>query len=113
MKRMFWIGAVAVLVTAGVMPARAAQEVATFPSIDCRSDDGAAVDTICKSRHLRFMDQEIAERFTRVYGRASQREQGRLLREQRAFLAIRDGCGTDVGCLGDILHHRSDVIGAR
>jgi uncharacterized protein len=32
----------------------------TFASIDCAKDFGPAVDTICKSSHLRYLDQEIA-----------------------------------------------------
>ena len=113
MKRIVMAGAVMGALVLGVGPAGAAQEITEFSSIDCRSDYGPAVDTICKSSHLRYLDEEIAERFTRAYDRATSREKARLLSEQRAFLVIRDGCGTDAGCIGDILHHRTDVIGVR
>lgn len=98
---------------AAAMPAAAAGPGRVFASIDCRIDDGQAVETICKSKHLRYIDDEIAQRLTKAYERATPREKERLLTEQREFLAIRDGCGTDAGCIGDILHHRTGIIGAR
>ena len=109
-------GAVCVLLGVGATAAVAhpvEYEEHTFASIDCAKDFGPAVDTICKSRHLRYLDQEIAERYTRAYASAGRNGKARLLAEQRKFLVIRDGCGTDAGCLSDILHHRTDTISAR
>ena len=116
MKGLIVVGAVCVLLgvgaTAGLAhPIEYVEH--TSASIDCRKDSGPAVDTICKSHHLRYLDEEIAGRYTRANAAAGGRGKARLQADQRKFLAIRDGCGTDPGCLSDILQYRTETIGAR
>ena len=116
MKGLIVAGAMCVLLGVGATPGIAhpiEYEEHTFASIDCRKDFGPAVDSICKSRHLRYLDGEIAERYSRAYGAAGSRGKARLKADQRKFLAIRDGCGTDAGCLSDILQYRTETISAR
>lgn len=68
------------------------------PSFDCAKAKTAAEKTVCQVPDLQWSDRQLA-RFYKMavkdsgYGRAG------VVQSQRAFLARRDACGTDIECL--------------
>ena len=70
-----------------------------FSGIDCKTDYGPAVDAICRSDSLRFLDGKIAQKYSEAYARAWWVGKRRLKTDQQKFLASRDACGADASCL--------------
>lgn len=86
------------------------QVIDYFPGIDCRKDHGPAIDTICASDHLKFLEDKITQRYSEAAARANKREFTQLLDDQRLYLADRNACSRDRYCLEKILKARLHAI---
>jgi uncharacterized protein len=96
-----------------VTPARAMgpdHGVDYLPGINCKTDFGPAVDTICNSNGLLALDGKIAQRYSEARASAGRFGKWRLLRAQRKYLAHRDDCGADKQCLRSVLEARVQAI---
>ena len=81
-----------------------------FPGIDCRQDHGAAIDAICASDRLHFLEDKITQRYSEAAARANKAAFDDLLGAQRDYLADRDSCGADRECLEGVLKSRLHAI---
>jgi uncharacterized protein len=81
-----------------------------LPSINCKTDFGPAIDTICGSTGLMALDRQIAARYSEALYQAGRFGQWRLKRSQRQFWAQRDGCGADKTCLRFVLETRVQAV---
>lgn len=86
------------------------QVIDYFPGIDCRLDHGQAIDTICESDHLKFLEDKITQRYSEAAARANKFHFTHLLADQRLYLADRDACGRNRTCLERILTSRLNEI---
>lgn len=78
----------------------AAGTPAAAQGFDCRYAKLAAERTVCASRTLRRMDQEIAIQYRNVRRQLrSERVSQAFIREQRAWLRSRNNCRRDRACL--------------
>jgi uncharacterized protein len=86
-------------------PARAHQGGYLHPSFDCVEARLAAERAICADRHLRAADVRTASIYQAAVqraGRVSDEAAVDLIRQtQRGFLARRNACGRDQGCIED------------
>ena len=89
MRQLLTIAAVALLALA---PATA------NPSFDCAKATSAAEKTVCEVPDLQWSDRQLA-RFYKMALKDSGSNRMGVTQSQRAFLARRDACGTDVECL--------------
>lgn len=100
------------LAAAATGPAAAiGQTIHYFPAIDCSRDYGASIDAICRSDGLRFLDDRIAQRYSEAYARAGWPGQRRLHADQQRFIAARNVCGSDTGCLWAVHRRRVQTVG--
>jgi len=81
-----------------------------FPGIDCRKDHGPAIDTICESDRLMFLENKITQRYSEAAGRANKFHFAHLIEDQRTYLAERDACGRNRNCLENVLRSRLNSI---
>jgi uncharacterized protein len=84
--------------------------VTYLPGINCQSDFGPAIDTICSHNGLLALDRRIADRYSEALYQASRFGQWSLQRSQRKFLGQRDACGADKACLRAILEARLQAV---
>jgi uncharacterized protein len=81
-----------------------------LPGINCKTDFGPAIDTICSTNGLLALDRQIADRYSEALYQASRFGQWSLKRSQRKFLGRRDDCGADKACLRAVLEARVSAI---
>jgi uncharacterized protein len=89
MRKLFTMAALALLAFA---PASA------NPSFDCSKAKTAAEKTVCEVPDLQWSDRQLA-RFYKMALKDSGYSRAGVVQSQRAFLARRDACGTDIECL--------------
>lgn len=68
------------------------------PSFDCAKAKSAAEKTVCEVPDLQWSDRQLA-RFYKMAIKDSGYSRAGVVQSQRAFLARRDACGTDIECL--------------
>jgi hypothetical protein len=103
----------AIAMTLAAAPARAMgadHGVTYLPGINCKTDFGPAVDTICAHTGLLALDRRIADRYSEALDQAGRFGQWKLKRSQHKFLAQRDDCRADKSCLRSILEARVVAI---
>jgi uncharacterized protein len=70
------------------------------PSFDCRTNHGPAEQAICDNDDLCRMDVRMSELYFTIQNNEwSRRKYNGLKRDQRAWLADRNDCGSRVRCL--------------
>jgi uncharacterized protein YecT (DUF1311 family) len=89
MHKLFTIAAIALLALASA---------AANPSFDCAKATSAAEKTVCEVPDLQWSDRQLA-RFYKMALKDSGYNRMGVTQSQRAFLARRDACGTDIECL--------------
>lgn len=67
---------------------------ASAQSFNCRHADTATEEAICDNPHLRALDRRMSWAYARAL-----RSGDTSVREQRRWLAARDGCGSRDGCI--------------
>lgn len=87
-----------------VVPAAAAER----PSFDCSKAASPSEKTICTSDRLARLDRAIAKAFRDLRSDSNLAEE--LPKEQAAFLAQRDLCGSDVSCLAREMESRRAAL---
>jgi uncharacterized protein len=80
------------------------------PSFDCRTNLGAAEQTICNNTYLRQLDLAMAALYYCVVSDQSRRQYSALKNDQRDWLRERDGCGNSVRCLARAYRERIDEL---
>jgi uncharacterized protein len=106
--RPFLIAAAAVASVAGVTMPAVAQ------SFDCSGSSTKAERAVCGSDRLAGLDERMSELYDRVLAStpgARGREQVRQY--QRQFLAARNACGRNNGCIADAYNDQISVLTAR
>lgn len=68
------------------------------PSFDCAKAKTAAEKTVCQVPDLQWSDRQLARFYTMAIKDSGYSRAG-VVQSQRAFLARRDACGTDIECL--------------
>ena len=81
-----------------------------FPGINCRVDHGRAIDTICSSDRLMFLEDKITQRYSEAAAHANKAAFDVLLHDQREYLADRDACGSNRDCLEMTLKARLHAV---
>ena len=102
----------AVLAAAGVCVTAATP--AGAQSFDCRDSAHRAERAVCGSDRLSALDVQLNALYQRVIAKASGargREQVRAY--QRDFLAARNACGKDSGCIADAYQDQISVLSAQ
>ena len=92
---------VVLVVLFGTVSARAAER----PSFDCAKAATAAERAICTSDRLARLDRALAAAYRQLGAELSVAGET-FVKEQSAFLARRDACGSDVSCLARHMEER-------
>lgn len=80
---------------------------AAEPSFDCAKAQSVSEKEVCRVPELQWFDRQLAHLFHDVKGKGGQQ----MLADQRAFLARREACGTDLECLERIYGERLKTLG--
>lgn len=80
------------------------------PSFDCARAGTPAEFAICASPTLAALDRALAGSYRAARDRLGAAGRQRLLDDQRAWLARRDGCGGDPACLAGVMQSRIDAL---
>ncbi|MEL6205268.1 MAG: peptidoglycan-binding protein [Pseudomonadota bacterium] len=75
------------------------QQAAQGPSFDCAKAGNASELAICGDGGLSFLDRELSASYSAVRNRLSSAGRTQLASDQRAWLADRNRCGSNVQCL--------------
>jgi uncharacterized protein len=87
---------------------------AAAQQFDCRDAEASSERTICRNDKLGALDEQMSNLYSellRAYGSERQREG--LRSYQRHFLAARDSCGRDTGCIKGAYLDQISVLEAR
>src|SRR3990172_13025605 len=79
---------------------------AVAQSFDCRTNRGAAEQTICAYDDLRDLDNEMARLYFSIANDSTGRYYSRLRNGQREWLQNRDDCGANARCLRRLYNDR-------
>jgi uncharacterized protein len=93
---------------APVAPSLPQQQAAApvTPSFDCRTDTSAVERAICGDASLAARDRSLSETYYRLADTLPQAERIALRDQQRAWIRLRNGCGSLVPCLANAYDHR-------
>ena len=100
--RSFILSFVAVAAFASATAASAAD----YAPLDCRKADALALFAICSNYSLGQAEARMATLFGIATSLVAMGQRGELLDTQREWLAERDRCGDDTGCLSDAYARR-------
>jgi uncharacterized protein len=75
-------------------------------SFDCGKASTATEKAICATPSLSMLDRQLATAYKSARGRVSAAAGKRILSDQRAWLAQRDRCGAQTGCLAGAMQSR-------
>lgn len=95
---------------AGRAPAAGGAAGGAKPSFDCRKAGNAAERAICADGNLAALDRKMAATYRSVSRRVSGANKTRLRREQRGWLAERNRCGGNRGCINNLYRLRLDYL---
>lgn len=99
-------------IVAGLVALAAPETSAQQPSFDCSRASTVVEGAICGSRALSALDRELAAAYTARRSGLGRAGRDRLLAEQRRWLAARDRCGADSGCLSNAMGARIAALSA-
>lgn len=104
--------AIAILATVTAVAPAAFANSNGIETIDCSANLNRAETTICGSQHLQILDAKITEVYAdKMLGRRLSSTGKELLRDsQYNFLARRNLCGADYGCLEEVMSQRASRI---
>ena len=95
--RSFILGLIGVAAFASATAASAAD----YAPLDCRKADAPALYAICSNYSLGQAEARMATLFEIATSLVAMGQRGDLIDTQRDWLAERDRCGDDTGCLHD------------
>jgi len=87
--------------------------LAQGPSFDCARAGSPTERAICGSPQLSQQDRVISALYSDLHRALGPAARDRLLTEQRAWLAGRNSCGADKGCIATMSDDRIRVLEAR
>ena len=94
-RRSLTVGVFTVLSVFGLTTQSAAAQ-----EFDCRDASKSAEHKICASDNLSALDETMSSLYARLWRVTDDDEAREALRDyQRMFLAARDGCGRNAGCI--------------
>lgn len=100
------------VVTAAVMAAMA--QPAAAQSFDCRNSSVKAERAVCGSDRLSDLDVTMSDLYDRlIVATPGARGREQVRRYQRQFLAARNACGGDKGCIKGAYQDQISVLSAR
>ncbi|MCQ0989158.1 lysozyme inhibitor LprI family protein [Jiella marina] len=80
------------------------------PSFDCRKAGTATEFAICGNAELATLDRELSQSYASTRGRVGARDRQYLTEEQKSWIARRDSCGNDAGCIARSIRERIDEL---
>ncbi|WP_235890719.1 lysozyme inhibitor LprI family protein [Martelella alba] len=84
---------------------------AAAASFDCHASGLSANEkTICDNLQLNDDDVKMATMYTMLKGLFAMGVSGDMADEQKAWLAKREACGTDVSCISEAYQERIDAL---
>lgn len=87
---------------------------AAAQEFDCRDARKSAEHKICASDHLSALDETMSSLYARLWRVTDDDEAREGLRDyQRMFLAARDGCGRNAGCIKGAYLDQIEVLKSR
>ncbi|RAZ83828.1 lysozyme inhibitor LprI family protein [Cereibacter johrii] len=90
----------------------AATSAAAQASFDCSRAGTTVEHAICGDPALAALDRDVAQAYGALRAGQPPAVRDRLLAEQRAWLATRDGCGSDRTCLSAAMQNRLSALQA-
>jgi uncharacterized protein len=97
-----------------VVAASASASAADYAPVDCRKADDPALHAICNTYSLGQAEARMATLYGIATSLVAMGQRGDLIDTQREWIAERDRCGDDIGCLYDMyarrIRHLSGVI---
>lgn len=96
----------ALLIGQSSVPAAAAG-----PSFSCSGNLLPAERTVCENATLAALDVALASLYDNIRNRTSGAALGTLEAQEKAWIAVRDACGTNVVCIGNAYKRRIAQLG--
>lgn len=103
--------AILTMVTAiGLASASSAARASDYAPLDCHKASSPAEKTICSSYALGQSEARMATLFAVATSLVAMGQRGDIQDAQRKWLASRDACGKDVGCLNAAYQKRIGAL---
>ena len=83
----------------GLPPKSFTEESKIKPSFDCSAISKDDERKICSNDELARLDNEVVDRYKRYLGSLTAVARSDFVRDQRAWLDVRNRCGNDTQCL--------------
>lgn len=100
----------AIILVALGLALMATTTAAAAPSFSCKKAKRATEKAICQSDYLQLLDRQMALLYAYALKYPHGYSRAELQREQRAFLAERNGCGWDDACIEAAYNARNEFL---